>query len=335
MRRHRPFAVAPFLTLRILHMIWREFLANVAGPVLATFFFLSAAAADDTAVVVTYNAVSLPDPAQDKTLFVRVSMPDKGAKLPVILFSHGGQYSKDDYLPLTEFWAARGFVVIQPTHLESRALGIPKDDPRLINVWLTRAQDMIHILDAFDVLERKIPMLKGRMDRAAVIVAGHSFGGQTASLLIGAEVNDSPISKLKDSRIKAALLMAPPGFSKGFLNMSWEHMTGPLLLVAGDKDITPNINDAWEYHADPYFKTPPSPNTPVKCLAVLDGASHYLGGILGTNRTEERNPIPKAVSAIQEISLAFFKQSLRGPTSGLLADYLDTKPDAFSRFECK
>ncbi|AQW46715.1 hypothetical protein SHXM_00178 [Streptomyces hygroscopicus] len=60
-------------------------------------------------------------------LQVRVSAPETGTGLPVILLSHGqgpsnNLSSLNGYAPLVNFWAAHGFVVIQPTHLPSRTL---------------------------------------------------------------------------------------------------------------------------------------------------------------------------------------------------------------------
>ncbi|WP_329064236.1 alpha/beta hydrolase [Amycolatopsis sp. NBC_01480] len=52
----------------------------------------------------------------------RPTAPATGRDLPVIVFSHGMTLSVDDYAPLAGFWAAHGFVVVQPTHLDSLGL---------------------------------------------------------------------------------------------------------------------------------------------------------------------------------------------------------------------
>ncbi len=288
--------------------------------------------------VVTYNPVLLAYPAQDKSLALRITMPAEGKKLPIILFSHGAQYAKDDYLPLAEFWAAHGYVVIQPTHLESRSLAIPKDDPRLKNVWRSRVEDMRYVLDSLDTIVRLVPALKGRIDKGSILAAGHSFGGQTTSLLIGARVVEPGVdsSNLADSRIKAGVMMSPPGFGKGFLNMSWDDIHRPMLLITGDNDLTAGVNDAWQYHADPYFRSPAGTEKAPKCLAAMAGAKHYLGGILGTNRTEEVHPDPAVVQQIEDMSLAFFEESL-GRRHGGFASVAHTgrHPEALSQAECK
>ena len=60
---------------------------------------------------------------------MRVSAPVTGSELPVILLSHGHGHSNNlsslnGYAPLASFWAAHGFVVIQPTHLDSATLSL-------------------------------------------------------------------------------------------------------------------------------------------------------------------------------------------------------------------
>ncbi|MSO73160.1 MAG: alpha/beta fold hydrolase [Rhodospirillaceae bacterium] len=286
--------------------------------------------------VISYNPVLLPDSAQGKNLALRISVSARGGHLPIVIFSHGAQYLKDDYIPLTEFWAANGFVVIQPTHIESRSLALPKDDPRLAAVWRSRAEDLRHIIDSLDQVARLVPELKGRMDKDRIYAAGHSFGGHTTSLLLGARVNEpGQGGTLLDRRVKGGILMAPPGLAKGFLNVSWDHIDAPMLVIAGNQDLTAGVNDAWEYHADPYFKSPGSGKA-VKCLAVLDGMSHYLGGILGTNHTEERHPEPESVKAIQQITLAFFNEKFDKHEEGVFSAYVAGKrPKILSQVECK
>ncbi|WP_068047849.1 hypothetical protein [Nocardia speluncae] len=57
----------------------------------------------------------LPAPARGEDLRVRVSAPVTGQNLPITLLSHGYSSSLDGYGPLADYWAAHGFVVLQPT----------------------------------------------------------------------------------------------------------------------------------------------------------------------------------------------------------------------------
>ena len=80
-----------------------------------------------TTSVISVSPVTLAAPDRGQDLQVRVTAPTAGRDLPVIVFSHGMTLDMDDYAPLAAFWAAHGFVVIQPTHLDS--LGLALDDP--------------------------------------------------------------------------------------------------------------------------------------------------------------------------------------------------------------
>lgn len=145
--------------------------------------------------VVSFSPVVLNLPDRAVPLQLRVTGPANGNELPVILLSHGHGNSNhlsslDGYAPLATFWAAHGFVVIQPTHLDSRTLSLDPGDPGGPLYWRSRAQDMTHILDHLDEIETTVPLLAGRLDRSKVAVVGHSLGGLTASLLLGARLTD-------------------------------------------------------------------------------------------------------------------------------------------------
>lgn len=73
---------------------------------------------------------------------------------------------------------------------------------------------MIRILDGLDTVEAADPALHGRLDRDRVVAAGHSFGGQTAGMLLGLQVRDpatGDVTDLSDDRVRAAVLLATAG----------------------------------------------------------------------------------------------------------------------------
>jgi dienelactone hydrolase len=201
--------------------------------------------------VVSAHPVTLDAPGRGADLQVKVSAPATGRDLPVVLLSHGFGSSLHGYGPLADFWAAHGFVVIQPTHLDSRTLGLAQDDPRRPRFWRHRVDDLTRALDHLDVLEAAVPGLGGRLDRDRVAVAGHSFGGQTAGILLGLRVLDPESEEaedLSDPRVRAGVLFATAGQGGADLtpfateNFPWlrspsfAHMTTPALVVAGDHD---------------------------------------------------------------------------------------------------
>ena len=82
--------------------------------------------------------IAVPFDGRDVDLQVKATAPRQGNNLPVIVFSHGNAWSMDGYEPLVDRWAAAGFVVVQPTHLDSRRNAIGFDDPRFQSIWRVR-----------------------------------------------------------------------------------------------------------------------------------------------------------------------------------------------------
>ncbi|MGW2703813.1 alpha/beta hydrolase family protein [Streptomyces sp. NPDC001340] len=295
--------------------------------------------------------LSAPDRAVD--LQVRVSAPVTGTNLPVILLSHGQGYSNhlsslNGYAPLVNFWAAHGFVVIQPTHLSSRTLTLDPDTPGAPLYWRSRAEDMSRILDRLDEIEAAVPQLPGRLDRSKVAVAGHSMGGHTASLLLGARLTDPDDGKevnLADPRIKAGVLLAAPGRGgdalTGFVAENWPFfsttdfsgMTTPTLVVAGDKDDSAHLTVRGpDWHADPYVLAPGP-----KSLLTLFDAEHGLGGVSGYDVAETTDENPERVSAIQRLTWAYLRSRLNhgDPAWQAACDALAADPSPLGRVESK
>ncbi|MFI6340270.1 alpha/beta hydrolase family protein [Streptomyces sp. NPDC050535] len=269
--------------------------------------------------VVSVKAVVLEAPGRGEDLRVRISAPTTGRELPIILLSHGFGSSLDGYGPLADFWASHGFVVIQPTHLDSRTVGLPQDDPRVPRIWRFRVEDMKRVLDQLDLLEAAVPGLGGRLDRTRIAAAGHSFGGQTVGNLLGLRVHD-PVGgaedDLSDPRIKAGVLLATAGTGGAdltpfaaehfpFMNPDFANMATPALVVAGDKDDSPLTVRGPEWMYDPYVLSPGD-----KSLLTLFGAEHSLGGIAGYEVQETTDENPERVALVQRVTWAYLRHAL-------------------------
>ncbi|GGN22352.1 hypothetical protein GCM10011609_74550 [Lentzea pudingi] len=112
--------------------------------------------------VFTVSPVVLEIPGRPVDLQLKVSAPTEGTGLPILLLSHGHGPSNhlsslNGYAPLANHWAERGFVVLQPTHLSSRTLSLPADTPGAPLFWRSRAEDMSHVLDRLDEIEKAVP----------------------------------------------------------------------------------------------------------------------------------------------------------------------------------
>ena len=303
--------------------------------------------------VLSVSPVLLSAPGRAVDLQVRVSAPMTGSELPIILLSHGqgpsnNLSSLNGYAPLANFWAAHGFVVIQPTHLSSKTLSLEPGDPEAPMYWRSRAEDMTRILDQLDVIEAAVPQLPGRLDRSKVAVAGHSMGGHTASLLLGARLTDPRDGtevNLAEPRIKAGVLLAAPGRGGDavtefvaenypfFLTTDFAKMTTPALVVAGDKDTSPHLTvRGADWHTDPYFLSPGP-----KSLLTLFDAEHGLGGVSGYDVAETTDENPERVAAVQRLTSAYLRTELHPGDSAWQAarDTLTASPNPLGRVESK
>jgi len=301
--------------------------------------------------VVSFSPVALSVLGRDVDLQMRVSVPATGREFPLILFSHG--HGNSNYLsslrgygPLVDFYAAHGFVVIQPTHLDSKTLGLDPNGPEGALFWRSRAEDMHYILDHLDQIEATVPGLSGRLDRGRIAVVGHSLGGHTTALLLGMQVtdpNDGTDVDVADSRVKAGVLLAAPGGSADLSAAAAEHypvlrnpsfaeMTTPALVVAGDRDVNPAFSDRVDWRADAYVLSPGP-----KCLLTIFGGEHILGGISGYDAAETTDENPERVAAVQRLTWAYLRTALypEDPAWPAARAALMDTPHPLGRVECR
>lgn len=266
---------------------------------------------------ISVRPVVLSAPWRGEDLHVRVTAPTTGTGLPVVLFAHGFGSHLDGYAPLVDHWASGGFVVIQTTHLDSRRFALPADDPRRSQMWRLRVRDLRCVIDELTTLEEAVPGLSGRMDHSRIVAAGHSFGGQTAGVVVGLRVTDphtGTAEDMSDVRVMASIQLATAGKGGDELtpfahdNLPWlrdqdfSHITAPGLVVAGDKDDLPLSTRGPAWTTDPY--TLSSGN---KSLLTVYGGEHFIGGISGYQAAETTDENPDRVALVQQVTLAYLR----------------------------
>lgn len=281
----------------------------------------------DAVQTISISPISLPAPKRGMPLEMRITLPATGSDLPIILLSHGDGPSlylpsKDGYGPLANFYAEQGFAVIQPTHGNSKVAGLPRDQPGAPLFWRSRVEDMKLILDKLLEIELMTPALLGRLDHDRIAVVGHSLGGQTAGMLLGARLTDPKDPSAVDvnviePRIKAGVLLAPPGnggeelsvyarehFSE--LNPDYSYLTTPTLLVVGDADVNPFMTVRGpEWYTAAYRDAPGCNN-----MLTISGGMHGLGGIAGYDAKETGDEDPDRLATVQRMTAAYLRSAL-------------------------
>jgi len=263
--------------------------------------------------------VVLPAPGRGDDLQVRVSAPIDGSDLPVVVFAHGFAKSMDSYDPLVDFWAASGFVVVQPTFLDSLTLGLTPADPRYPDVWRVRIDDLERVIDDLGTVLAAVPGLADRVDQDRLAVAGHSWGGQSVGMLLGARVvgaDGQPGPDVTDSRVRAGVLLATTGvggddltpFAQenfAFMSPDFAQLNTPTLVVAGDVDQSLLSTRGPDWFTDVYTLSPGAEN-----LVTLFGGEHSLGGIHAYKATDTTDESPERVELVRRTTTAFLKQAL-------------------------
>ena len=260
---------------------------------------------------------TLSDAADGRDIPLRIVYPTTGTRLPVVLFSHGAFSSGRDYDALLDAWAARGYVVLSPTHRDSISLGTKRGggDPRHFP-W--RLDDMALLLRDLDGALGKVPGLAPRTDRQRIGATGHSFGGLVAQTLGGATFFDPATGQTlsrAEPRVRAVIVFSGAGTFPPILRREdFAALVKPTLVTVGTDDLpqAPGLS-GYEWRRQPWNFAAPGD----KYLLTLDGADHYLGGMVGRDDLPRTERGPQLVAAFQQISGAFLDAFLRSDAAAI------------------
>lgn len=266
------------------------------------------------------------------SLVVNAPVAAKSGPYPLVVFAHGAYGSGYNSAFFTEYLACHGYVVaaadyddmIPPAYRQQVAFSRMKSGntakPMAVVAIAGRfVADMNRDRERFFnyLAEHRLPQTSFVIDEVLRLsktpdsalyqavketeigLCGHSLGGATTLGKIGPH----PDPKLKDERIKAALLFSAPAYP---FDQRLNHVTVPVMVMAGDQDSPAAGPDLPRRTV--YDKV-----RPPKFYLVLKDATHFAFG----NRACKGLPTYQAVESVPQVSaicrygLAFFDKHVR------------------------
>lgn len=272
--------------VRSAYYLWLLIAAALlsAAPALAAEFDYSEAS---TAYNVSVHDVSWHDTARNRTLPLKIRVPQGARDTPVILFSHGLSSSREGGRLWGEHWAAFGYLVIHIQHPGSDNFANARVANSLTQ-YLARVQDVHFVLDELFRRHAAGELLVVHADLARIGMSGHSFGAQTTLAVAGMRLGESVENGVKplDARISAALAFSPTASGPESAESDYPSRFGaiqvPFMTVTGTEDGDASSRGyVWENRQIPFQHMPALG----KYLLVLKGADHWVyGGVPGATR---------------------------------------------------
>jgi len=226
-----------------------------AAPVAVQAQALQAAPTPAVAPAIAPTHLSVPSPdGRTIDMSVWTAPQERG----VVLFSHGWGGAPASYGRVFSAWAAHGFTVIAPLHMDSQQHPQHTNDSRV--AFMTRMMDV--------AVARGV----ARNDHAGkpVIAAGYSFGSLIAMIEGGAVTVMRPMG---DPDVKGIIAFSTPGDTPGLVQPNtYDALTKPLMVITGDKDVVPDFVSDPADHRHPFERSPAGDKT----LITFAGADHAM-----------------------------------------------------------
>ena len=284
----------------------------VTGTTMNFMILLTMAA---TTVTTNTYTEEWQDAKRDRTVPVRIFLPETDKPCPVALLSHGLGGSREGFGYLGELWSTSGYVVIVMQHPGSdisihrnRKRG---ENPREImkkaaspeNAQL-RYDDVKFVLDELERRNKskeKSERLTGRLDLDRIGIGGHSFGSQTTLAAVGR------FPYKAEPRLKAAIAFSPNRTKIGDQKRIHAPIQTPMFHFTGTRDDSP-----LEGNFDPLNRRIPydSITGPEQYLVIFKGGDHML--FSGHPRPLGRSEMEKRCQPlIAEMTLKFLDAYLK------------------------
>lgn len=278
------------------------------------------------------------DAERKRAVPVRIYAPAAATgESPLVVFSHGLGGSREGYRYLGRHFASNGYIAVHIQHVGSDRQVWMGNPLGLLSRLSGAAQESEALDRVADVRFALDEILAGdwgaRIDKERIVIAGHSYGANTAMLVSGAKVEREGRALVQaDPRIRAAILISAPPFygmrnSKAIL----QDIAIPTLhITSTDDDITiPGYRSGVDDRIDVFQSTAQKSRAP-KLLAVFKGGAHSMFTDRLGPGGQDLNPIVK--TATRDLALQFANRVLNiAPTE--IADWPKRHAPLVARFE--
>jgi dienelactone hydrolase len=241
--------------------------------------------------------------------------------VPLVVFSHGLGGSREGYSYLGANWAAHGYASLHVQHAGSDSRvwkGNPFDVVSRLQSAANAAEAIDRVRDLGFALDRVLadPQLAGVVDPGRLLVAGHSYGANTALLAAGAVfVRPQGAMSFHDRRIVGAVIIsAPPFHGEADPDAIVRPIAIPTLHITatGDDIRVPGYASGYEDRVQLFTATGGRQKA---LVAFRDGSHSMFTDRLVAGGRELNQQVKKATV---DLTLAFFEEVL-GEADGALA----------------
>lgn len=293
------------------------------------------------------RSLSLVNETRNRTFPLDLYLPNNAPQpAPVVVISHGLGSDRISFAYLAEHLASYGFAVAVPEHPGSNAQQLQDLVSGRANEvaqpmeFIDRPLDVKDILNYLETLSNTDPAYRGRLDLQRVGVIGQSFGGYTALVLAGADINFSQLDQdcqlenetwnlslllqcrartlsdeysLNDARVKAVIAINPITSSiLGEANL--RSIKIPVMMISGSADT---VAPALAEQIQPFTWL----TTPNKYLVLMENGTHF--SVIDSSPQSVFQP-PDAIVGPEP---ATARRYLMGLSLAFLESYLNNQPN--------